>query len=75
VLALAFPLHPPGKPEKSRVDELDVGVPLRIVQGRNDPFGRPGEFPSGLDLIDVPGDHSLRQGLDEVVAAVVAFCR
>ena len=74
VLALAFPLHPPGKPDKTRADELAVAVPLRIVQGQRDPFGRPEEFPVGLDLVAVPGDHSLRQGLDEVVAAVVAFC-
>lgn len=74
VLALAFPLHPPGRPEKSRADELAVDVALRVVQGQRDPFGRPEEFPAGLDLVAVPGDHSLRQGLEEVVAAVVAFC-
>ncbi|MEZ5185541.1 MAG: alpha/beta family hydrolase [Candidatus Nanopelagicales bacterium] len=73
VLALAFPLHPPGKPEKSRADELAVEVPLRIVQGERDPFGRPEEFPSGVDVVAVPGDHTLRKGLDEVVAAALAF--
>ncbi|GAA5208312.1 alpha/beta hydrolase family protein [Streptomyces thinghirensis] len=60
VLALAFPLHPPGKPEKSRADELlGTGVPTLVVQGGNDPFGRPQEFPEGAyDLIEVPhGDH------------------
>jgi predicted alpha/beta-hydrolase family hydrolase len=75
VLALAFPLHPPGKPDKTRVDELAVDEPLRIVQGQRDPFGRPEEFPPGLDLVAVPGDHSLRAGLQQVVAAVVDFCR
>ncbi|CAM5277908.1 hydrolase [Streptomyces hirsutus] len=46
VLALGFPLHPPGRPEKSRADELlGAGVPTLVVQGGNDPFGRPGEFP------------------------------
>ncbi|MFI1417165.1 alpha/beta family hydrolase [Streptomyces sp. NPDC020731] len=46
VLALSFPLHPPGRPEKSRADELlGAGVPTLVVQGGNDPFGRPGEFP------------------------------
>jgi predicted alpha/beta-hydrolase family hydrolase len=73
VLALAFPLHPPGKPEKSRAAELDVPVPLRVVQGLRDPFGRPAEFPDGLDVVGVPGDHSLRQGLEAVVQAVTAF--
>ncbi len=60
VLALSFPLHPPGKPEKSRADELlGAGVPTLVVQGGNDPFGKPEEFPEGpYELIEVPyGDH------------------
>jgi predicted alpha/beta-hydrolase family hydrolase len=60
VLALSFPLHPPGKPEKSRAEELlGSGVPTLVVQGGNDPFGRPMEFPEGdHDLIEVPyADH------------------
>jgi predicted alpha/beta-hydrolase family hydrolase len=73
VLALAFPLHPPGRPEKSRAAELDVDVALRIVQGHRDPFGRPDEFPGPLDVVGVPGDHSLRHGLSEAVAAVIEF--
>ncbi|WP_086824463.1 alpha/beta family hydrolase [Streptomyces sp. NRRL B-24572] len=60
VLALGFPLHPPGKPEKTRADELlDAGLPTLVVQGGNDPFGRPEEFPEGpYGLVEVPyGDH------------------
>ncbi|WP_432134181.1 MULTISPECIES: alpha/beta hydrolase family protein [unclassified Streptomyces] len=60
VLALSFPLHPPGRPEKSRAGELlGAGVPTLVVQGGNDPFGRPGEFPEGAyELAEVPGgDH------------------
>ncbi|MFC5635181.1 alpha/beta family hydrolase [Streptomyces bullii] len=60
VLALSFPLHPPGKPEKSRADELlGAGVPTLVVQGGNDPFGKPEEFPAGTyELVEVPyGDH------------------
>jgi predicted alpha/beta-hydrolase family hydrolase len=62
VLALSFPLHPPGKPEKSRLPELlGARVPALVVQGENDPFGGPGEFPEGVDLAVVPAaDHSLR---------------
>ncbi|MFG3307268.1 alpha/beta family hydrolase [Streptomyces wuyuanensis] len=62
VLALSFPLHPPGKPEKSRADELlGAGVPVLVVQGGNDPFGRPEEFPDGsYELIEVDAaDHGL----------------
>ncbi|MES9621373.1 alpha/beta family hydrolase [Streptomyces tuirus] len=60
VLALSFPLHPPGKPEKSRADELlGSGVPTLVVQGGNDPFGKPAEFPEGTyALVEIPyGDH------------------
>ncbi|NMI60829.1 hydrolase [Streptomyces sp. RLB3-17] len=60
VLALSFPLHPPGRPEKSRAEELlGAGVPTLVVQGGNDPFGKPAEFPNGShELIEVPyGDH------------------
>jgi predicted alpha/beta-hydrolase family hydrolase len=62
VLALAFPLHPPGRPEKSRAGELlGAGVPTLVVQGGQDPFGRPEEFPRGAyGLIEVPyADHGL----------------
>ncbi|WP_035798144.1 alpha/beta hydrolase family protein [Kitasatospora mediocidica] len=46
VLALAFPLHPPGKPERSRAEELlGSGLPTLVVQGTVDPFGVPAEFP------------------------------
>ncbi|MCI3272990.1 alpha/beta hydrolase family protein [Streptomyces cylindrosporus] len=60
VLALSFPLHPPGKPEKSRAEELlGSGVPTLVVQGGNDPFGKPAEFPDGAyTLVEVAyGDH------------------
>lgn len=59
-LALAFPLHPPGKPDRSRVGELDdVRLPTLVIQGERDPFGRPDEFPARHDLTVVPeADHS-----------------
>ncbi|MFJ4684622.1 alpha/beta family hydrolase [Streptomyces sp. NPDC088789] len=62
VLALSFPLHPPGRPETSRAGELlGAGVPTLVVQGGNDPFGRPEEFPEGdHELVEVPyADHGL----------------
>ena len=65
-LALSFPLHPPGKPEKSRLEELrGARVPVLVVQGERDPMGRPEEFPEmrGVDLAVVPGaDHGLKVG-------------
>jgi uncharacterized protein len=61
-LALAFPLHPPGRPDKTRVDELTgAGVPTLVVQGERDAMGTPAEFPDGIDLVVVPAaDHGLR---------------
>ena len=60
-LALSFPLHPPGRPEKSRLEELTgAGVPTLVVQGERDPMGRPEEFPEDIDLAVVPAaDHGL----------------
>ena len=51
------PRHPPGKPEKTRLDELDgVEVPVLVVQGERDPFGcRRG---AGREVVVVPGTHS-----------------
>jgi uncharacterized protein len=49
VLALSFPLHPPGKPERSRVNELaGVPVPVTVVQGERDPFGGADELVAAL---------------------------
>lgn len=76
-LALAFPLHPPGRPERSRVEELlGAGVPILVVQGENDPMGRPEEFPADVDLTVVPGgDHGFavprRGALSEADAMAV----
>ncbi|TYB42006.1 alpha/beta family hydrolase [Actinomadura chibensis] len=42
VVALAFPLHPPGRPDKTRVEELrGAGVEVLVVNGDRDPFGVP----------------------------------
>ncbi|MDI5963825.1 alpha/beta hydrolase family protein [Streptantibioticus silvisoli] len=61
VLALSFPLHPPGRPEASRAGELTAAadlLPVLVVQGGRDPFGRPEEFPAAHRPVEVPGgDH------------------
>lgn len=53
VLALSFPLHPPGKPGRSRADEAtavaDAGTPLAVIQGEKDPFGTPDDVSTALD--------------------------
>lgn len=45
VLGLSFPLHPPGKPESTRLDELlTPEVPVLVLQGDRDPFGSAAEI-------------------------------
>lgn len=71
VLCLAFPVHPPGRPEKDRLHELAAPtVPVLVVQGERDPFGRPDPAP-GREVVLLRGDHSLKSdvhGLREAVA-------
>ena len=69
VLCLAFPLRPPGR-TVSRLDELEaVTVPTLVVQGSRDPFGMP---PAGENrtVIEVAGDHGLKQDIPALTAAV-----
>ena len=70
VLCLAFPEHPPGKPERSRQEELDaVEVPTLVIQGESDPFGMPTAGPR-RQVVTVAGNHGLKKDLDAVKAAV-----
>lgn len=56
VLCLAFPLHPPGRPDKTRLPELQaITLPLLVVQGGRDPFG----IPPGATVIE-GADHGFR---------------
>jgi uncharacterized protein len=76
VLALSFPLHPPGRPEKSRAEELTgTPVPVLVVQGTRDPFGTPGEFPPGTELIAVEGATHALTLPEAAVARVEAWLR
>jgi predicted alpha/beta-hydrolase family hydrolase len=68
VVCCAFPLHPPGRPDRSRAAELlAAGVPRLVVQGERDTFGGPDEvravLPAGESVTIVPvagADHSMR---------------
>ena len=75
VLALAFPLHPPGRPEKSRAAELDAGVPVFVLQGARDPFGGPPDFPAAVTVFEVAGaDHRLAgPALPAAIATALAW--
>ena len=75
VLALAFPLHPPGRPDRSRVGELaGSAVPVVVVQGERDPFGSPADLAalglSGIQIVPAPGDHALRAAAGAVADGV-----
>jgi predicted alpha/beta-hydrolase family hydrolase len=81
VLCLSFPLHPPGRPELSRAEELRTplahGIPLHVVQGRTDPFGTPEEVRAELpepDLVtEATGGHAFPRNPADVVAAAHRF--
>lgn len=64
VVALAFPLHPPGRPASSRAAEAaGVDGPLLVVQGERDPFGSAAEVRTALvrtarpgrEIVEIPG--------------------
>ncbi len=82
VLALSFPLHPPGKPERSRESELAgalIGpppLPTLVVQGRRDPFGTPAEVAEavpGVLIVEAAGAHSFAEPRDDVLPAVAGW--
>lgn len=67
VLALGYPFHPQGKPEKLRIDHLPaVNVPMAIVQGDRDKLGdkvlvESLGLPSALQFLWLEdGDHDLK---------------
>ncbi|MFD0905996.1 alpha/beta hydrolase family protein [Actinomadura sediminis] len=76
VLALAFPLHPPGKPERSRADELrSAGTEVLVVNGDRDPFGVP-DPADAARVVVLPGErHDLAKDPAAVAAAAVPWLR
>jgi predicted alpha/beta-hydrolase family hydrolase len=74
VVCLAFPVHPPGKPEQTRLAELAApSCPVLVVQGDRDPFGMPPPA-SGREVVVIAGaDHGLKKGRETIEAAVSAF--
>ena len=79
VVAISYPLHPPGKPQNLRVEHLSaITVPCLFVHGTADPFGTPDELQHWTETIPGAvthhfidgGRHDLR-GKDGVVVDVV----
>jgi uncharacterized protein len=81
VLALSFPLHPPGRPERSRAGEAKMvtgaGTPLAVIQGLSDPFGSPDEvraaLGAGAQVVAARGTHSFTKSPTDVLAAARTF--
>lgn len=75
IVALAFPLHPPGRPERSRAPELLTGLPTLVLNGDRDPFGVPPSA-AGVDVIVRPGEgHDLRRDPAGTAALAVTWLR
>jgi len=77
VIALAFPLHPPGKadvPEKSRGGELrSAGVPVLVINGDRDPFGVPDPADADQVVVLEGETHSLSGHRAAIVDAIVSW--
>lgn len=79
LVLIAYPLHPPGKPEKLRVEHLAaIDVPCLFVSGTRDPFGTPAELEAATTAIAGPVTHHWvdgkghdLKGADDSVALVI----
>ena len=72
VIALAFPLHPPGRPEKSRDGELrHAGTSVLVVNGDHDPFGVPESDPA-TRVVVIPGETRALAKHPEAIGVAVA---
>jgi predicted alpha/beta-hydrolase family hydrolase len=80
LVLLAYPLHPPGKPDQLRVEHLpQITCPVLAVSGTKDPFGTPAELEQHLSTIAGPVTFRWVEGAahdwkrrDDEVAAIVA---
>ena len=84
LVALGYPLHPPGRPEQLRTKHLPaIAVPMLIVQGERDTFGTPAELRPVLRALKAKtelfvvegGDHSFKVPKSAGVAAAQVHAR
>lgn len=63
LVLLSYPLHPPGRPERLRVEHFGaVDVPTLVVNGDRDPFGTPEELQRELAAVAGPVTLKLLEG-------------
>jgi predicted alpha/beta-hydrolase family hydrolase len=63
LVLIAYPLHPPGKPDKLRTEHLPaITVPCLFVSGDRDPFGTPAELRAATSVIPGPVTHHTVEG-------------
>ena len=76
VIALAFPLHPPGRPERSRAAELrGAGAAVLVVNGSRDPFGVPDSADADRVVVLAGETHALSGSPALVAQAVGSWLR
>ncbi len=82
LVLISYPLHPPGKPDKLRIEHFPrLEVPCLFISGTRDPFGSPEELEQHTQAIPGPvthrwidgGRHDLKGKDTEVAEAVVAW--
>ena len=76
VIALAFPLHPPGRPGRSRATELAAaGTDVLVLNGDRDPFGIP-EGTGRIRVVVLAGEsHALSRRPGEAGRAAGSWLR
>lgn len=58
VVLICYPLHPPGKPDRLRVEHLSaITVPCLFISGTRDPFGTPDELTEWAAEVSAPVEH------------------
>jgi len=80
LVLVCYPLHPPGKPERLRVEHLGaITVPCLFISGTKDPFGTPdellrwtAEIPAPVEHVWIDGGRHDLKGADSTVAAATA---
>jgi predicted alpha/beta-hydrolase family hydrolase len=64
LVLIAYPLHPPGKPDRLRTEHLpQLQLPCLFVSGTRDPFGTPEELRAALELVPGPVTLELLDGV------------